>query len=82
MSQNHQKSCHEKSSFLKLTFFQFDTPNRYPWQFGDPLNDSGMFRRCEADHGRGNCEKWGAVVYPKCKKKLLSVYFNCTRHSQ
>jgi len=31
------------------------------------LNDSGMYRRCEADNGKGNCEKWGAVVYPKCK---------------
>jgi hypothetical protein len=39
----------------------------YPWRFGDPLNDSGMFRRCEADHGRGQCEKYGLIVYPKCK---------------
>lgn len=38
----------------------------YPWIFGDPLNDSGMFSRCERDHGRGNCEKSGLVVYPKC----------------
>lgn len=40
----------------------------YPWHFGDPLNDSGMFARCESEQGRGNCEKWGAVVYPKCKE--------------
>lgn len=40
----------------------------YPWQFGDPWNDSKMFQRCEAHHGRGRCEKWGLVVYPKCKK--------------
>lgn len=39
----------------------------FPWEFGDPLNDSGMFKRCEAKSGRGNCEKNGAVVYPKCK---------------
>jgi hypothetical protein len=26
-----------------------------------------MFSRCEAENGAGNCEKWGAVVYPKCK---------------
>ena len=39
----------------------------YPWQFGDALNDDGMRARCESDHGRGNCEKWGAVFYPKCK---------------
>ena len=25
-----------------------------------------MFERCQHDHGRHNCEKWGAVVYPKC----------------
>lgn len=39
----------------------------YAWQFGDPLNDSGMYRRCEADNGAGNCEKNGLIVYPKCK---------------
>ena len=27
----------------------------YPWQFGDWLNDDGMIRRCQADHGAGNC---------------------------
>ncbi|RHY18945.1 hypothetical protein DYB32_010307 [Aphanomyces invadans] len=39
----------------------------YPWKFGDGLNDNGMFRRCEGDHGAGKCEKSGAVVYPKCR---------------
>lgn len=39
----------------------------YPWQFGDPLSDRGMYNRCERDKGKGNCEKWGAVVYPKCQ---------------
>lgn len=39
----------------------------YPWHFGDPLNDSRMFERCEKDYGKGNCEKWGLVVYPKCR---------------
>jgi len=39
----------------------------YPWKFGDGLNDDGMFSRCEEAEGKGNCEKWGAVVYPKCK---------------
>lgn len=38
----------------------------YPWQWGDPLNDSAMRARCERDHGQGNCEPWGAVIYPKC----------------
>ncbi len=39
----------------------------YPWKFGDGLNDSGMYHRCEADHGKGGCDKDGAIVYPKCK---------------
>ncbi|MGH6811842.1 MAG: hypothetical protein ACREDM_05665 [Methylocella sp.] len=39
----------------------------YPWKFGDSLNDNGMFRRCETDQGKGNCEKNGLIVYPKCK---------------
>ncbi|MET0340682.1 MAG: hypothetical protein ABW252_06755 [Polyangiales bacterium] len=44
----------------------------YPWQGGDPGIVweeswwSGMFARCERDHGRGNCEKNGSIVYPKC----------------
>ncbi|MDX1569924.1 MAG: hypothetical protein R3200_05510 [Xanthomonadales bacterium] len=39
----------------------------YPWKFGDGLNDKGMRRRCEADHGKGKCEKSGEIYYPKCK---------------
>lgn len=39
----------------------------YPWKFGDALNDNGMISRCEADNGRGNCEKNGLMYYPKCK---------------
>lgn len=45
----------------------------YPWKFGDGLNDSGMFKRCEQDHGRGNCEKNGAIVYPKCRSGFHAV---------
>jgi hypothetical protein len=45
----------------------------YPWKFGDPVSNSGMFRRCEAEHGRGNCEESGAVVYPKCKAGYRAV---------
>ena len=26
-----------------------------------------MYSRCEAKHGKGNCQKNGAIVYPKCK---------------
>ena len=39
----------------------------YPWQFGDPLNDSGMTRRCEAVHGSGKCWKPLLVVVERCK---------------
>jgi hypothetical protein len=39
----------------------------YPWKLGDDFNDKGMFRRCEAKQGEGNCEKNGLIVYPKCK---------------
>jgi hypothetical protein len=39
----------------------------YPWHFGDCLCNDGMIRRCENDHGRGKCEMWGAVAYPKCR---------------
>jgi len=39
----------------------------YPWTFSDGFSDSGMYSRCERAHGGGKCEKWGAVVYPKCR---------------
>jgi hypothetical protein len=45
----------------------------YPWQFGDPVDDSGMFNRCTAAHGAGSCEKSGAIVYPKCRANFHAV---------
>jgi hypothetical protein len=45
----------------------------YPWKFGDSLDDSGMRSRCESDHGAGNCEKDGAIYYPKCKANFHKV---------
>lgn len=39
----------------------------YIWQRGDPFNSSGMKKRCEDDHGAGNCEMWNISYYPKCK---------------
>jgi len=45
----------------------------YPWKFGDSLNDNGMRGRCEDAHGRGNCEKDGAIFYPKCKPGFNKV---------
>ncbi|CAF1187120.1 unnamed protein product [Rotaria sordida] len=32
-----------------------------------------MYKRCEAEHGAENCEKSGAIVYPKCKSGFKSV---------
>jgi len=45
----------------------------YPWTFGDAISDSGMFSRCERDYGRGNCEKVGLIVYPKCRQGFHAV---------
>lgn len=46
----------------------------YPWKFGDSLNDSGMFNRCQsANGGAGTCEKNGLIVYPKCKPGFHQV---------
>lgn len=48
----------------------------YPWHFGDPFNASGMFARCERDWGRGNCEEYGLIVYPKCRAGFHNVGAN------
>ncbi|MFK7772512.1 MAG: hypothetical protein AB8F94_10240 [Saprospiraceae bacterium] len=41
----------------------------YPWLIGDPpFKNTGQMTRCEKDHGKGNCEQDGALVYPKCKE--------------
>lgn len=45
----------------------------YPWRFGDGFNDRGMFRRCHAAHGNGNCQKNGAIVYPRCRAGFHQV---------
>ncbi len=50
----------------------------FPWQFGDPLNDSGMFKRCTDANGAGNCEKTGEIVYPKCKVNFHAVVTTCS----
>ena len=41
----------------------------YPWKFGDALNDDGMIARCEADNGRGNCEKGGRRLTTRSAKR-------------
>jgi hypothetical protein len=37
------------------------------------FDGDGMKARCEADHGRGQCEFWGAMAYPKCKAGYEAV---------
>lgn len=37
---------------------------------GYPAWDMG---KCESRHGRGNCEWWGALIYPKCKSGYHNV---------
>ncbi|MBL4630990.1 MAG: hypothetical protein JKY14_07465, partial [Paraglaciecola sp.] len=49
----------------------------YPWQFGDPLNDSGMTKRCEAKHGAGKCWKPLLVVVEKCKADYKHILGFC-----
>ena len=39
----------------------------YPWKGKDGFSDKGMFERCEAEQGTGQCEKNLLIVYPKCK---------------
>jgi len=45
----------------------------FPWKFGDGFNDRGMYKRCERKHGKGKCEKKGAIVYPKCRSGYKPV---------
>ncbi|MCB1025656.1 MAG: hypothetical protein KDB79_14765, partial [Acidobacteria bacterium] len=44
------------------------TRESFPWKPGDPLlpNYSGPTGRCEAKYGKGNCERGGALIFPKC----------------
>jgi hypothetical protein len=32
-----------------------------------------MFKRCTDEHGAGNCEKSGLIVYPKCRANFHAV---------
>lgn len=46
----------------------------FPWKFGDGLDLDDATKRCEKAHGKGNCEKHGAIIYPKCSKLFGSDY--------
>lgn len=39
----------------------------YPWKFGDGLNLDGARARCEKENRQG-CEKYGEIMYPKCRE--------------
>lgn len=45
----------------------------YAWQFGDGLNLNDAVARCERDHGRGQCEQNGLIIYPKCRSGFHAV---------
>ncbi len=45
----------------------------YAWRGGDGFSDRGMRKRCERKHGKGNCEKDGAIFYPKCRTGYQKV---------
>lgn len=46
----------------------------FPWKFGDPpFNLRNAKKRCERKHGKGKCEKWGAIYYPKCRSGYRNV---------
>lgn len=47
----------------------------YTMQFSDGFNTKAALKRCELDHGVGNCEKVGAIYYPKCKSGFSA--FGC-----
>lgn len=38
----------------------------FGWQPGDGFNLEGAYQRCNAVYGRGQCEQWGAIIYPAC----------------
>ena len=50
----------------------------FAWQAGDGLNNRGMFRRCEAVFGLGNCEERAAIVYakPPSQRRFNSLLAN------
>ena len=51
----------------------------YPWWFGDWFDLNGAKSRCERDHGSGNCEQCGLIMYPKCPAGMWPVTCNICR---
>jgi hypothetical protein len=52
----------------------------YGWVPGDPPlpNYSGPIGRCETNHGKGNCEQAGAVIYQKCRQGFFGIGDTCS----
>ena len=45
----------------------------YPWKIGDTIGSlDGARRRCRKNHSQG-CEKYGQIIYPKCKEGYSNV---------
>ena len=45
-------------------------PDGFDWSMGPTV------RACEADNGAGNCEQYGAIIYPKCRAGFSAVGSN------
>lgn len=46
----------------------------FPWKVGDKaFSLTAAKKRCERKHGEGQCEKSGAIYYPKCKPGFRAI---------
>ena len=55
----------------------------YPWKVGDKIGSLDQARnRCEKDHGDKDCEKYGEIIYPKCKAGYDNEGANICRPEQ
>jgi hypothetical protein len=75
----YTKGCNEGERDDGISCWR-DTKGRgagYPWKVGDEafsLKDAR--KRCSDKHGYGNCEKYGAIIYPKCNALYGDSYDN------
>ena len=69
-----------RDDVLVCRLAEYSRGTEYTWLPGDPLNNDGMYRRCEADHGKGNCEGTG-IIYPKCKEGYTPFGIICHPNS-
>lgn len=51
--QNCPAGFEDQGLFCRLN--EYGRGAGYPWKFGDGLNSDGMYARCQADYGAGNC---------------------------